>query len=171
MEKEAPMFKIDEYVVHMTGGICQIKDITSLAISGADKDRKYYLLVPLANNSSKVYVPVDNDTAMRKICSGDEAKMLIDSVSTIEELNIDNDKLREAKYKEVIKSCNLRELVSVLKNLHTRRVIRLKEGKKTTATDDKYLKIAGDNLCNELAFALGKEKDEVKRMIADRITV
>ena len=165
------MFKIDEYVVHMTGGICQIKDITSLAISGADKDRKYYLLVPLSNNSSRVYVPVDNDTAMRKICSGDEAKTLIDSVSAIEELNIDNDKLREAKYKEVIKSCDLRELVSVLKNLHTRKVVRLKEGKKTTATDDKYFKIAGENLCSELAFALGKEKSEIKQMIADRITV
>ena len=35
------MFKIDEYVVHMTGGICQIKDITSLAISGADKDFRF----------------------------------------------------------------------------------------------------------------------------------
>ena len=108
------MYKIDEYVVHMTGGICQIKDITSLAISGADKDRKYYLLVPLSAKSSKVYVPVDNDNAMRKICSGEEAKALIDDVATIEELNIDNDKLREARYREVIKSCDLHDLVSVL---------------------------------------------------------
>lgn len=165
------MYKIDEYVVHMTGGICQIKDITSLAISGADKDRKYYLLVPLNAKSSKVYVPVDNDNAMRKICSGEEAKALIDDVATIEELNIDNDKLREARYREVIKSCDLHDLVSVLKNLNTRRNIRLKEGKKTTATDDKYLKIAGENLCSELAFALGKDKSEIKQMIADRITV
>ena len=63
------------------------------------------------------------------------------------------------------------DLVSVLKNLNTRRNIRLKEGKKTTATDDKYLKIAGENLCSELAFALGKDKAEIKQMIADRITV
>ena len=36
---------------------------------------------------------------------------------------------------------------------------------------NKYLKIAGENLCSELAFALGKDKSEIKQMIVDRITV
>lgn len=165
------MYKIDEYVVHMTGGICRVDDISPLAISGADKDKKYYLLMPVSTKGSKVYVPVDNDTAIRKICTTAEAEALIKEIPSIDELTVDNEKLREAKYKEIIKGCNLRDYVSILKNLSTRRMNRLKEGKKNTATDEKYFKIASENLFSELSFVLGKEKDEVKQLILNMMTV
>jgi len=160
------MFQIDEYVIHMTGGICQVKDIAPLEISGADKSKKYYLLVPVKAAGSKVYVPVDNDSAMRKIYTEDEARELIHDFASIEETSIENDKLREAKYKEVIKSCDLRDIVGILKNLYGRRLKRMSEGKKNTATDDKYFKIAEENLLSELAFVLHKEKAEVKELLA-----
>ncbi len=156
------MFQINEYVIHMTGGICQVRDIAPLDISGADKDRKYYFLAPIKAQGSKVFVPVDNDSAMRKIVTESEALKLIEDFPTIDEAVIENDKLRETKYKEVIKSCDLSALVSIIKNLHTRRLKRLEEGKKNTATDDKYIKIAEENLFSELAFVLKKDKDEMK---------
>ena len=159
------MFHIDEYVMHATGGICQVKDISPLEISGADKNRNYYLLVPIRDKSGKVYVPVDNDVAVRKVISGDEARNLIDEIPSIESFEIDNDKLREARYKEAIKGCNPKDLVKVLKNLNSRRNKRIREGKKTTATDDKYFKLAEDNLPNELAFALGREKSEMRSLV------
>ena len=163
------MFQIDEYVIHMTGGICQVREIAPLEIPGADKNRNYYFLAPLKENGSKVFVPVDNDAAIRRIYTSDEAEKLIDEIPTIEELTIDNEKLREARYREVIKSCDLRDLVGVLKNLYFRRCKRLEEGKKSTATDDKYIKIAEENLSSELAFVLGKGKDELKDIVSSRI--
>lgn len=163
------MFVIDEYVIHMTGGICQIKDITPLDIAGADKDKKYYLLMPVRDNGSKVYVPVDNDSAMRKIITKEEANALIDSIPSIAEMEIENDKMREMKYKEAIKSCDLYALVGVLKNLHSRRSERIQAGKKSTATDDKYIKIAEENLNSELAFVLGRDKKEMQHFITEMI--
>lgn len=161
------MFQVDDYVIHMTGGICQVREIAPLDLSGADKSKNYYLLVPVKAQGSKVYVPVDNDSAIRRIYTASEAEELIGEIPAIEELAIDNEKLREAKYKEAIKSCDLRVLVGTLKNLHSRRSERIREGKKPTATDDKYLKIAEENLFSELAFAMGKEKLEVKNQLTE----
>lgn len=163
------MFELNEYVTHISGGICQIKEITTLSIPGADKNRKYYVLMPVRGNGSTVYVPVDNDAAMRKIVTEDEALRLIDEIPGIEEMTIENEKLRETTYREAIKSCDLRNLVSVLKNLYVRRTKRIEEGKKTTATDDKYFKIAEDNLYSELAFVLGRDKKEMRDFIFQRI--
>ena len=165
------MFKIDEYVVHTTGGICKVTSIDSLDIPGADKSKKYYFLVPIKAAGSKVYVPVDNDSAIRPITTSDEAIKLIDEIPAIEELTIENDRFREAKYKEVIKSCDLHELISVLKNLYFRMLQRISEGKKNTATDDKYFKIAEENLLSELSFVLHKNREEVKSIVADKIAI
>lgn len=163
------MFELNEYVTHISGGICQIKEITVLNIPGADKNRTYYVLMPVRGNGSTVFVPTDNDTAMRKIITEDEALKLIDEIPCIEEMTIENEKLRETTYREVIKSCDLRSLVSVLKNLYVRRNKRIEAGKKTTATDDKYFKIAEDNLYSELAFVLGRDKKEMRECIFERI--
>ncbi|MCR4961913.1 MAG: CarD family transcriptional regulator [Lachnospiraceae bacterium] len=163
------MFAINEFVIHTTGGICQVKNIAPLDMPGADKSRKYYFLAPIKTNGSKVFVPVDNDGTIRKVLTGDEAWELIDEIPEIEEMRVDNEKQRENLYKEAIRSCDCRELVSVIKNLYSRREKRLSEGKKTTATDDKYFKIAEDNLFSELAFAIGRNKDEILDIISGRM--
>ncbi len=163
------MFEVNEYVTHISGGICRITDITTLNLPGADKDRKYYVLMPVSGNNATVYVPMDNDSAMRKIITEDEALKLIDEIPGIKEMTIENEKMRESTYREAIKSCDLRNLVSVLKNLQIRRAKRIEEGKKTTATDDKYFKIAENNLYSELAFVLGRDKKEVRDFVFQRI--
>lgn len=165
------MFELNDYVVHTTGGICQIKEIAPLNIPGADKNRKYYFLDPIKPKGSKVFVPIDNSAGIRKVMTGDEARELIDDIPDIEEMCIDNDKIRESKYKEAIKSCDLRELVKIIKNLHTRRDQRFAEGKKITAIDDKYMKIAEDNLLNELAFVLGRDKNEMQSVVSDKFDI
>lgn len=165
------MFQINEYVIHTTGGICKISAIAPLSIPNSDRKKDYYHLIPVSARGSKVYVPVDCDNAIRKIYTREEALALIDDVPEIEELIIDNEKLRETRYKEVIRSCDPYELVKVLKNLNTRRTKRLEEGKKSTATDDKYFKMAEENLYSELAFVLGMDKADVKDKVFGQIAV
>lgn len=163
------MYQIDEYVIHTTGGICQIRDIAPLEIAGSDKNKKYYQLIPVSEKGSKVFVPVDNDGTIRKIVTKDEALELIKMVPEIAELVIENDKLRESRYKEVIRKCDLYELVSVIKNLQGRRMKRIEEGKKSTATDEKYYRIAEENLYSELAFALNMNKRDVAEMVFGQV--
>ena len=53
------VFEIGDYVIKAHNGICRIEDILHLDLPNADKDRLYYLLIPLENKNSKLYVPTD----------------------------------------------------------------------------------------------------------------
>ena len=60
--------------------------------------------------------------------------------------------------------------MKIIKTLYLRKKSRLAEGKKVTAVDEKYLKIAEANLYGELAIALEMKKDEVESYIFKRIS-
>lgn len=59
--------------------------------------------------------------------------------------------------------------IFIQKNIYLHKQTRLEQGKKVTAVDDKYFKMAEDRLYGELAIALGMNKDNVKEYIFDSI--
>jgi CarD family transcriptional regulator len=164
------MYKIGDYVIKHNNGVCRIEDIVHLDMPGADKNKQYYLLIPRECQSAKVYVPVDaKEGSIRKVLSEDEAWELIRKIPETEKEWSSNDKLREQEYREAIKSCNPTALVEIIKNLYLRKQLRMKQGKKSTATDERFFKLAEDNLYSELAFAIGRGKNEMRQIIADTI--
>ena len=73
------MFKIGDYVICSNKGVCVVENITTLNISGVDKEREYYILKPLYVGGSTVYVPVDSPReSMRKVLKKEEAEKLIE---------------------------------------------------------------------------------------------
>ena len=79
---------------------------------------------------------------------------------------MENDKLREEKYKECMRTCECQDWVRIIKTLYARMQKRLAQGKKVTATDERYFRMAEDNLYSELAMALEVPKDEMENYIA-----
>ena len=68
------MFGKGEYVVAGNKGVCLVDDITTLNISGIDKEREYYILKPVYVTGSTVYMPVDTaQDSMRKVLTKKEA--------------------------------------------------------------------------------------------------
>ena len=67
------------------------------------------------------------------------------------------------------KLCDCRQWISIIKTIYIRKQERSAAGKKLTATDEKYLRLAEDNLYGELGFALNKDKDEMEAYITERI--
>lgn len=164
------MYEIGSYVVKASSGVCRIEDILHLDLPNTDQNRLYYLLIPVENKTSKLYVPVDTaEQSLRKALSEEEAWEVIRSIPETEEAWIANDKLREQAYKEALHSTDPAALVSIIKNLYMRRKKRSEQGKKSTATDDRYFKLAEDHLYSELAFALGKNKNEMQKLITDTL--
>lgn len=160
------MFAVGDYVVYANNGICMVKDITQIDIPGAPSDRMYYLLSPVGTRESTIYSPVDNTkVVMRSILSKDEANELLAGITDIPEMEVVNDKMMELKYKEAIASCDAKNLVSMIKTIYKKQLKRESEGKKITATDERYMKKAEENLLNELAISLGKEKREIISII------
>ncbi len=164
------MFEKGDYIVHGSHGVCQVEGVTNLDMPGIDKSRLYYVLCPVSSKGSKMYSPVDNNKVIsRPVLSAGEAMELIDDIPNIEQFVIVNDKQRELQYKEVIRTCDCRELVRIIKTLYNHKQERLAEGKKSTSIDEKYFQIAEENLYSELAISMGKEKSSIETFIADRM--
>ena len=164
------MYKIGDFVINTNNGICEIKDIVSMNISGSDKD--YYLLIPVEEKTAKVYLPVDTaPNRIRHVLSEDEAWALIHSIKDIPEVYIENEKEREKTYKEALASREPKQLISIIKTLYLRRQKRVDEGKKVTSVDERYFKLAENKLHSELAFVLKVEKRDVYQIIVDNITI
>lgn len=164
------MFEKGDYIVYGCNGVCRVDGVTKLNLPGVDKDRLYYVLIPVKSQNSRMYSPTDNSkVVLRKVISKDEAIKLIDDIPNIECITIEDEKQKEVLYRDAIKSCDCRELVRIIKTLYVKKQKRLSEGKKTTAIDEKYFDMAEDNLYSELAVSMGKEKAGIESFIAERI--
>ena len=160
------MFDVGDYIVYGQNGICQVVDITHPDISGADSKRLYYVLIPERTRDSKLFCPADNDKIIiRKVVSEEEAKEIIAESKSLEPLLISNDRMRDDSYKTVMKKCDLRQAIQIIKALLIRKREREENGKKITATDERYLKMAEECLYSELSLATGMEKEQVKELI------
>lgn len=163
------MFKAGEYVIKPNTGICRIKEIVTMNLGGGG-EKDYYLLQPINDSRSTLYVTVDADrTKLRLAMSKEEAEIFIREIPNIEAAWIANDKLREQRYKDAFRSNEASDLVAIIKNMHIRGKERMAAGKKTTATDIKYFQQAEEILCSELAFSLDIKIEEVKNVIAQTI--
>lgn len=164
------MYSVGDYVVKPSKGVCKVEDITHLNMPNADKDKLYYLLIPLEDMHAKLYVPVEGvDQKIRPVITETEAWQLIGRINDIDAADIPDERQREAKYKEALLSCEPERVVSVLKTIYQRKVERDAQGKRVTAVDDRYFKLAEDVLHSELAFAIGRDKQDMRDVITENI--
>ena len=164
------MFEKGEFIIYGSKGVCEITDISRINISGVSKDRLYYILRPVNDKDGKIFTPVDSEkTIMRHILTNEEAKELIQEIPEIDSLWVSDERQREQNYRNAIGSCDCRALVKVIKTLWVRNQRRLAQGKKVTAMDKKYFKIAEDTLYAELSLSLQIPQEQVKDYITDQI--
>lgn len=158
------MFEKGDFVVNTNNGICEISDIVTMNMSGVEKE--YYILIPIEEKTAKVYLPVDiAEKRIRLTMKKDEALKFLKEIKAVDGVLVENEKEREKIYKDAINSRDPKRLISIMKTLYLRRKKRLEDGKKCTAIDDRYFKLAENHLHGELAFALGVQKSEVGQII------
>lgn len=162
------MFEKGSFVVNANNGICEISDIVTMDMSGEKKE--YFVLVPIEEKTAKVYLPVDiAEKRIRPAMNESQAWELIKGIKDVNEAYVENEKEREKIYKEAINSREPKRLISIIKTLYIRKQERLESGKKNTAVDERYFKLAENHLHSELAFSLGVNKTEVSEIIISNI--
>ena len=160
------MFSVGDFVVHRNSGICKVKEIAPLAIADSSQDQLYYYLVPVNERGSEIFSPAGEDNGqLRKVLTEKEAEELLAEIPALQDERFDDDKSREAHYKEALRSCDCRELVKMIKTLCARKKERMLQGKKTTSSEERYYRQASDNLCNELAFALNRRREDMESVL------
>lgn len=168
--EEDVLFKIGEYVLYKGTGVCRFEDITEREFG--QKVRKYYVLKPLEEARSTIYVPADSEKSLakiRKILSEDEIKAIInempkESVDWIEDANE-----RKSRFRDAINSGEPRRLIRTVKSLYSRRQELLKRGKKLNMADAQFMKEAQRLLYDEFAMGLHMKPDEVDSFIAEQL--
>lgn len=164
------MYEIGDYVVKANSGICKIEDIGRPDIPAISKDKLYFILVPIEEAKTKLYVSVDKaEDSLRRVITENEAWKIIDEIPAVEEAWIADDRQREQKYKAAILSCDLKELISIIKNMYFRKQKRIAAGKKSTTVDEHFFKLAENYLYTELAFAIGEKKENMKDIITKKL--
>lgn len=158
------MYQIGDTVVCGSNGVCTILEIGPLSIMGkTQRKKKYYTMRPYFDANGRVYMPVDCDEALiRPALTKEEATELMNEFDTLSEIVISDEKMRETEYKNAVNSSNPELLIRIIKTMHLRRQSRLQSGKKSTAIDDRYYRVAEQRLYEEIALALEMERDEAR---------
>jgi CarD family transcriptional regulator len=110
--------------------------------------------------------PVDNQKViMRDLISPEETKQLLEDIPQIETLPEQSARQQEISYSKALHSGSCREWLSLVKTLNQRIESRRQNGKKVTATDDRYYKAATEKLVEEFSIVLNMEVGEAKNML------
>ena len=166
------MFGVDEYVIYGSEGVCRVKAIGRVEISGLDPDKDYYTLVPFYR-SGTIYTPTDSGIIMRSVISKEYAQGLVSRISEISsKLDVPvNDKEAGLYYKQILRTYECENLVRIIKYVFDKQRGLAAPKRHMPAIEIKYMKMAEDMLYGELGFVLGIPPKEVKDYIIEKNAV
>jgi len=167
------MFKVNDHVFYSSTGVCSISDIRIAKVGGM-AERECYVLKPLRDSHSILYVPTDQtdlSSHMRHLMTKDEIMDLIHAMPGEDILLIINERERSKEYYARVSSCDSHDLVRVIKSLHHEQRRRKATGKGLNTTDSRIMTAAENLLHEEFAFVLGIPVKEVHSFILEELQV
>lgn len=157
------MFEIGTYISYRSEGVCVISDIREECFGALGKSEEYYILAPLKDMNSILYVPVNNElltSKMQRLLSADELCSLCDELRGERMEWITDSRARNGVLREILAAGDRRELI-VLVNTIVERIERSAEiGRKITAGDENTLKRAKRMLLDEFSATTDLESEE-----------
>ena len=159
------MFCVGQTVLYGSNGVCMVDDVTEKRI-GKTKIQ-YYVLKPLCNNTSTLFVPTANQqlvSKMRRILTEDEAEAILRDLPPCGDWN-DNKQERSEQFRAIITEGSCVELIRLIRLVRTREQEQLAGGKRLHISDERFLKEAEKMICEEFSLVLHISRDEVLERI------
>lgn len=163
------MFKVNDYVVYSTTGVCKIIDIRE-EMDPSDNEIEYYILQPVSSSNMTIKAPVNNHKiSIRKILTKEAVSALITAIPEIETIWIDDNRQRSEVFKTALKSGKCEEWIKLIKTLYLEKKERSSLGKKLMKSDEDIMKAAEKHLYEEFSVVLGISPDEVATYILEHV--
>ncbi len=159
------MFCVGQTVLYGSNGVCMVDDVTEKRI-GKTK-MQYYVLKPLCNNTSTLFVPTANQqlvSKMRRILTEDEAEAVLRDLPPCGDWN-DNKQERSEQFRAIITEGSCVELIRLIRLVRTHGQEQLAGGKRLHISDERFLKEAEKMICEEFSLVLHISRDEVLERI------
>ena len=166
------MFQINDTVSYGTQGVCTITKIEKMNLLG--KAEEYFVLEPIFQSGSKIYVPLSNPALlekMRRVLSRQEIEELIKVMPDDETIWIKNDAERKEKFGQIISSGESKKIAQIIKTLYLEQCERQKNGKRLRQSDEALLNRAETILYNEFALVLNIKPEQVVPFLHEQIGI
>ncbi len=164
------MLNLKDTVLYGTTGVCTVESIEEKKIGKVT--RQYYVLKPVNQAASTVFVPADNENLLskvRQLLSPEEIKSIIHSLPKEPDIWFNDDGERKVKYNEIIASGDRKACLKLIRTLHNRQKELSLSGKRLHIADEKALKEAQRLIHDEFACSLNIGIDEVVEFISCEI--
>lgn len=165
------MFQPGDLVVYGTTGVCRVESITRPNLTGADRNKEYYLLKPLQQDGV-IYAPVESQKVpIRSVISAEEVEALIDLIPTMqaEACRASTLQALAQHYQSVVRSNDCKDLIELMMSIYTKRQQVESQKRRLGMVDERYMKQAERLLYGEFSVALGIPFEEVQPYIARRV--
>jgi RNA polymerase-interacting CarD/CdnL/TRCF family regulator len=157
-----------DHVRYGTNGVCVIADIETMTSMDRRSVKDYYVLRPVAESGTKIFVPLDNPALLGKmhaILTREEINEAIRQ-SAADPLPWVGDRNRRSEaFQEILKTAEPFPLLQLCSCIHGRRLQLIQEGKRLSGSDEAILKQAERLVENEFAFSLDIPRSEVAAYI------
>lgn len=166
------MFQVNDTILYGSQSVCTVTEICERRIGG--QKLRYYVLKPVFDSRSTIYVPCENTGLvgkMRRILSAAEIYTLIDELQDGAVPWIADETERKEAYGEILRSGDRKALAGLIRTLYLHREQQKAAGKKFHTVDEQLLDRAQKLLHEEFAYVLNLRPEDVPPFIAKRIEV
>ncbi|KDR96718.1 transcriptional regulator, CarD family [Peptoclostridium litorale DSM 5388] len=166
------MFKINDYVMYGSMGVCQIIDISKEKYLNLSSDEtEFYVLQTVYNNKMTIKTPVNNPkVSMREIITKDDVLSLISTISETETMWVNDDRKRNTDFRAALRRGTSEDYIKIIKTLYLEKKEKSAAGKKLRKMDEEIMKAAEKQLYEEFAIALNLSPSEVVPFILNNIS-
>ena len=164
------MFEIGTHVSYRNEGICVITDIRVENFGVVGGNGEYYILAPVKDPNSMLYVPVDNAELVSKmlpLLSAAEICALAKELQG-ERIEWKNEcRMRNHIFRDIINMGDRRALIVLVNTLSEKRGELAAEGKRLTGGDETMLKRAKNMLIDEFSHTSDINSEEALMLVLE----
>ena len=163
-------YEINDTILYGADGVCQISEVTERKIDS--KICKYYILNPVYDKKSTIFVPFENDvllSKMRNLPTKAEIDAALSEAVAKTPVWIEDDGERKEYLKKITDSGTIFQLLFAVKALYIHQNKQIDCGKKLHVADEKSLKDIEKIIFDEFAYVKGFERPAVKAFIAEKL--
>jgi CarD family transcriptional regulator len=160
------VFSVGDKVIYGSKIVCSFNGIEDKDFD--NETRSYYVLKPIFENASTIFLPVDGcDIAgkLRRLLTIEEIYLSIKEISYENTMWADNANEREEQYKQLLAKDDHVIILKLIVTLY----LRKERGEKLNKSDELTFKNAMQVLCDELAYILNLKNAQVFPFIFEEI--
>ena len=163
------MFQVNDTILYGAHGVCKITDEVVKMIGNDPVE--YFVLSPVHNESSTIYVPKNNQTLLSRmypLLSKAEIHQILSAVSA-DKTSWNDAACGQEEYRALLSPGDREALLCGIKRISEHRNELQSRGKKLHIADERFLKEAMKIIHDEFAFCLGIAPSEVSAFIRQEL--